>query len=74
MSSKMKIFSAAAVAAGLLATVAVARTVHTHVAALQAGQIMSAAPHTPPFVRHNNFACGLANEAECEKIEMLLPK
>jgi hypothetical protein len=81
MSGKTKILSATAVAAALLATVAVARTVQTHVAAANAthGQATSSetvgmAIHTAPFVRHHNFACALANEADCEKIEMLLPK
>ena len=72
----MKIISATAVAAALLATVAVARTVQTHVTAVQAtsGQAIAAIPHSAPFVRHDNFACALPNEAECEKIETLLPK
>ena len=77
MSKTMKILSATAVAAALLATVAVARTVQTHVAAnLRAttGQAIGASPHGAPFVRHDNFACALASAAECEKIEMLLPK
>ena len=76
MTSTMKILSVTAVAAALLATVAVARTVHTHVAAVQAtsGQAIATLPHSAPFVRHDNFACALASAAECEKIEMLLPK
>ena len=77
MSSKMKILSATAVAAALLATVAVARTVQTHVAAnthATTVQAVGALPHSAPFVRHDNFACALASAAECEKIEMLLPK
>jgi hypothetical protein len=76
MSNKMKIISATAVAAALLATVAVARTVQTHVTAVQAtsGQAIATIPHSAPFVRHDNFACALPNEAECEKIETLLPK
>ena len=77
MSSTMKILSATAVAAALLATVAVARTVQTHVAAnahAATVQAVGTIPHSPPFVRHDNFACAFANEAECEKIEMLLPK
>jgi hypothetical protein len=73
---KAKFLSAVVVAAALLATVAVARTVQTHVAAnvIHRGETIGAAPHTAPFVRHNDFACGLANESDCEKIEMLLPK
>ena len=76
MSSTMKILSATAIAAALLATVAVARTVHTHVAAAQAtlGQAIATIPHSAPFVRHDNFACAFPNEVACEKIESLLPK
>ena len=77
MSSTMKILSATAVTAALLATVAVARTVHTRVAAnlhATTGQAIAAIPHSAPFVRHDNFACALASAAECEKIELLLPK
>ena len=76
MSTTMKILSATAVAAALLATVAVAHTVHTQVAAAQttSGQAIATIPHSAPFVRHDNFACALASETECEKIEMLLPK
>jgi len=76
ITARMKLLSAAVVAAGLLATVAVARTVQTHVAAAQLthSQAIDAAPHGAPFLRHDNFACALANAADCEKIEMLLPK
>ncbi len=76
MSNTMKILSATAVAAALLATVAVARTVQTHVAAMHAttGQAIATIPHSAPFVRHDNFACALASAAACEKIELLLPK
>ena len=76
ITGRMKLLSAAVVAAGLLATVAVARTVQTHVAAAQVthSRVINAAPHSAPFLRHDNFACALANEAGCEKIEMLLPK
>ena len=77
MSRKMKILSATAVAAALLATVAVAHTVQTRVAANAHAttiQVTGAVPHSAPFVRHDNFACALANEAACEKIEGLLPK
>ena len=76
ITGKAKILSATVVAAALLATVAVARTVQTHVTAnlAQRSETVGAAPHTAPFVRHNNFACGLANEVDCEKIEMLLPR
>lgn len=77
MSSTMKILSAIAVTATLLATVAVARTMHTRVAAnlhATTGQSMATIPHSPPFVRHDNFACALASVAECEKLELLMPK
>ena len=77
MSLTMKILASTAVAAALLATVAVAHTVQTRVAASAHATAVHATgtdAHTPPFLRHNNFACALPNEAACEKIEMLLPK
>jgi len=88
ISGKMKILSAAIVAAALLATVSVARTVHTRATAVGAhatngqatsgqatsGQAIGAAPgQMTPAPRHRNFACPMANNADCEKIEMLLP-
>jgi hypothetical protein len=77
MSSKMKILAVTAAAAALLATVAVAHTVQTRVAAnahATTVQAIAPIPHGGPFVRHDNFACALASAAECEKIEALMPK
>jgi hypothetical protein len=73
----MKILSVTAVAAALLATVAVAHTLQTRVAAnahATTVQAIAPIPHSAPFVRHDNFACALASAAECEKIGTLLPK
>ena len=71
MSSKMKIVSATVIAAALLATVAVARTVHTHAGTgPQAAQsTVGAAPVQALPRPHANFACPLANETECEKLD-----
>jgi hypothetical protein len=52
-----KFFSAAVIAAALIATVAIARTVHTQVAA--------------PL--HGSIACGTMSYAACEKLEQMLP-
>ena len=78
MSRKIRLLSAAAGIAALLATVAVARTVHTHgVPAnnpVTAGKVIGAAPaQTTPARRHGIIVCGMALDADCEKIETLLP-
>ena len=78
MSGTMKILSAALVAAALVATVAVARTVHTRAAAGDHPSISStvgaAARPMAPLARHGIVACPTANMADCEKIEMSLPE
>jgi hypothetical protein len=73
---KNKFFSAAAIAAGLIATVAIAHTVNTHPTRAQAphAREMSAAPgrmSTTP--RNGSIVCGMAIAADCEKIGPLLP-
>jgi len=78
ISRTTKFLSAAAVAAALIATVAVGRTVQTHAVAAGAhtthGSAINAAPgQITPFRRHGILACPLANETDCEKLEMLLP-
>lgn len=78
MTSRMKILSAAATVAVLLATVAVARTVHSHAtSALHAAHesTIAAAPgQMMPARRHGNIACAAASEAECEKLETWFPE
>jgi 3-dehydroquinate dehydratase len=75
---KTKLLSAAVVAAALIATVAVGRTVQTHTVAAGThathGSANSAAPgQIMPSRLHAIIACPLANESDCEKLEMLLP-
>jgi hypothetical protein len=75
ISRKIKFFSAAA--AALIATVAVARTVHMHVAppdAHASGKVTgtTCSQITPPH-RHGIIVCGMALDSDCEKLEMLLP-
>ena len=66
-------------AVALIATVAVGRTIRTHAVADGAhatqGSAINAAPGriTPPQP-HATVACSLANEPDCEKIEMLFPE
>ncbi|HEY6861467.1 MAG TPA: hypothetical protein VI358_16990 [Pseudolabrys sp.] len=77
ISYKMKFLSAAVAVAALVATVAVARTVHTHaVPTNQASRskVIGTAPDqaTPPR-RHGLIVCGMAIDSDCEKIETLLP-
>jgi hypothetical protein len=78
MSGKKKILSAVAVAAALIATAAVGRTVQTHAVAAGAhathGSAISPAPGQITLSRrHAIIACPLANEPDCEKLETLLP-
>jgi hypothetical protein len=74
----VKIVSAAAIAAALIGTVAVSRTIHTRLAAAGAqpahDSAMAAAPRamTRP-VLNGYIACGRLSYSECEKIETLLP-
>ena len=77
---KAKFLSAAAAALALVATVSVARTVHTHAvptdpAHVTTGKVIGTAPtqtttHAP---RRGIIVCGMALDADCEKIETLLP-
>jgi hypothetical protein len=77
---KAKFLSAAAAALALVATVSVARTVHTHTvptdpAHVTAGKVIGTAPTqtTTPAPRRGIIACGMALDSDCEKIETLLP-
>ena len=74
----MKIVSAAVIAAALIGTVAVSRTVHTRPTAADSrpthdstiGAVRGAM--TRPAL--NGFiACGMLSYSDCEKIETLLP-
>jgi hypothetical protein len=69
----------AAVAAAFIATVAVARTVHTHVtpadgAHVSSGKVIGTTPHpaTAPHW-HGIIVCGMALDSDCEKLETLMP-
>ncbi|MGB6416861.1 MAG: hypothetical protein WBF50_09715 [Pseudolabrys sp.] len=77
---KTKFLSAAAAALALVATVSVARTVHTHTvptdpAQVTTGKVIGTAPAqtTTPAPRHGIIVCGMALDSDCEKIETLLP-
>jgi len=79
ISGKTKILAAVVVAAALLATVAVARTVHTHATAVTAhttngqaigGQTTGMSPgQMAPSGRHGNFACAAAIEQDCQQLD-----
>jgi hypothetical protein len=77
ISRKIRFITAAA-ALALLASVAVARTVHTHTPSA-AAHVTSGKVTTPPTDqtasphRHGVIVCGMANDSDCEKLEMLLP-
>ncbi|MFZ0672487.1 MAG: hypothetical protein WBW13_19830 [Pseudolabrys sp.] len=77
ISRNIKFISGAAVIA-LLATVAVARTVHTHAPSASAHATTGKVIGTPanqsasPY-RHGVIVCGMAIDSDCEKLEMLLP-
>jgi len=77
ISRKAKFFSTAAAAVALIATVAVAHTVHTHTVAnhahISAGKVTSAPPAQTTPAPHGAIACGMALDADCEKLETLLP-
>jgi hypothetical protein len=78
ITGKMKFLSAAVAIAALIGTVAVARTVHTHVAPVgehaSSGKVTGTTPSaaTPPQ-RHGTIVCGMALDSDCEKLETLLP-
>lgn len=77
ISRKIRFLTAAATLA-LLATVAVARTVHTHAPSASAHATTGKVIGTPanqsasPY-RHGVIVCGMAIDSDCEKLEMLLP-
>jgi len=78
ISHKAKFFSAAAAAVALIATVAVAHTVHTHTAPANqahtsAGKVTSAPSAQTTPAPYGAIACGMALDADCEKLETLLP-
>ena len=78
MISRTKFLSAAVIAVALVATVAVARTVHTYTAPadqVRAGKVIGTAPgEATRYPRHGIIVCGgLTTAADCEKIEMMLP-
>jgi len=79
ISRKMKFLSAVVGVAALIATVAVARTVHTHAvpadqAHASSGKVIDTVPsQTAPARRHGVIVCGMAIDSDCEKIETLLP-
>jgi hypothetical protein len=62
---------------GRIATVAVARTIHTHVAPSGAhvttGRVIGTTPAPTPLHRQGIIVCGMALDANCEKLETLLP-
>jgi hypothetical protein len=75
-SRTVKFLSVAVTAAALIATVAVARTVHTHAALTHASRDSAGATtgQMTPAPLHGIIACGMMNYSDCEKIEMLLPR
>jgi hypothetical protein len=77
MSSTVKIFSAAIIAVALVATVTVARTLHTHEDVAGAHHPVStvgAAPrHAAPSAQHG-VACGMTLGTTCGQIETWLPE
>ena len=75
-SRKMKILSATVGAVALVATVAVAHTVHTHIPpASQAHASKTIVPgDIAPSQRHGIITCGTTTSAsDCERLEMTLP-
>jgi hypothetical protein len=78
-SNKTKFLSAAATAAVLIATVAVAHTLHIHTvpadqAHITTGKVVGTPPpQTTPTPPHGVIACGMALDSDCEKLETLLP-
>ena len=75
LSRKTKFLSAAVGVVALIATVAVARTVHTHAIStdqprVSTDKVIGTAPaQTTPARRHGIIACGMAIDSDCEKIE-----
>jgi hypothetical protein len=75
ISRNAKFLSAIAIA--LIATVAVARTIHTHVAPsgaqVTSGKVIGTTPPQMSPHREGIIVCGMALDANCEKLESLLP-
>jgi len=75
ISTKAKFLSAIVIA--LIATVAVARTMHTPVAPSGAhvttGKVIGTTPAPAAPHRQGIIVCGMALDANCEKLETLLP-
>jgi hypothetical protein len=82
-SGKLRLLAAVVVTAAMLATMAAARTVHNralaagpHAANGQTPSINAGGAATgalAPSRPHDLLACPTPNEADCEKLEMLLP-
>jgi hypothetical protein len=80
VSRAVKILSAAAIAAALVGTVAVSRTVHTRkdVANVQPAHdsglgVAPGAMTRSPLHGHGNIACGMLSYSDCETLKMTLP-
>jgi predicted lysophospholipase L1 biosynthesis ABC-type transport system permease subunit len=78
ISRKAKFLSVVASLAVLIATVAVARNVHTHLAPagaqVSSGKVTGAAPSQTTTPRqHGIIVCGMALDSDCEKLETLMP-
>jgi len=77
ISRKIRLITAAT-AVALLASVAVARTVHTHAPSTAAhatsGKVVAPPASQTASPHHRGpIVCGMANDSDCEKLEMLLP-
>jgi len=78
ISRKNKLLAAAAGMVALIATVAVARTVHTHTnvatPAQVSGKVTGTTPaQTTPLAHHGILTCGMALDSDCEKFETFMP-
>jgi len=80
ISRKIKVFSTAAAAVALVATLAIARTVHTPMASAEHasashGKVIGTDPSLNKGSHlHGIITCGPATSAqECDRLEMLLP-
>jgi hypothetical protein len=80
ISRKMKLLSATVAAVALIATLALARTVHmqagpAHQASGSNGKVIGASPgQNIPFQQHGIMACGTdITVSDCEKLKMMLP-
>ena len=79
MSRKTNFLSAAAAAVALIASVAVAHTVHTRAVStdqthVTTGKVVGPPPaQMAPAPARGNIACGMALDTDCEKLESLLP-